>query len=431
MGLIGAPILLYLLHRYLKYRASCTATVYYPPDPINPFANSVFPKAELDTCPNAIAELDGKSIPKELDGFGSAAVDQRHRSSIVSELEGSEVGPSDPSKRISLATTANETRWSDVSSLAPPPAHRAVAARPSIAESLQNGTQQQHHGWVQETLFAPRSHAPHRLSRPTSGLQYAMQVSEGDISLTPMSSNVGCNQQASDKAQTVAQDGTAANDVRETHEGELSPNPEEARKSGAAAQANEEAPAGEEVQAGEVAQESKTGNESEDAHTSGTKAQKVEDMQEGEEAREGESTHNGNETPGIDAKAQCKGQASVVTGDVVEHVLVNNALLSKRRDRSKCIERSPAGRSARLLLLLNRTIDQHPSFKTRDPSLSSRSVRTCLVIRVDRRVLASNRTSCPSPQWTLHRSAFLMNKDEWACCRFGSRLREGNDIIVG
>jgi hypothetical protein len=350
---------------------------------------------------------------------------------MFSELEGSPGKPSEPTNRTSLSTTLNETRWSNVSSLAPPPAYRAAGTKASIVDSLQSRNPQRPGSGQEVFLMPPRPHASHRLSRPTSGLLPEIELPEGETSLTPKSSGIfSANELGGDNAQT-AHEGGQAKGAHETHEGEPSPNPEIARKSGAAAQASEEAQAGEEVQAGEVAQESKTGNESEDAHTSGTKAQKVEDMQEGEEAREGESTHNGNETPGTDAKAQCKGQASVVTGDVVEHVLVNNALLSKRRDRSKCIERSPAGRSARLLLLLNRTLDQHPSFKTRDPSLSSRSVRTCLVIRVDRRVLASNRTSCPSPQWTLHRSAFLMNKDEWACCRFGSRLREGNDIIVG
>jgi hypothetical protein len=304
MGFIAITLLLYILRRYLIHRASCTGTVYFPPDPINPFATQVFDKAELDTFPNAIAELDGNSVPKELDGFESAATDQRRPISMLSELEGSPGEPSEPTNRTSLSTTLNETRWSNVPSLAPPPAYRAAGTRASIVDSLQSRNPQ-HPGSGQEVfLTPPRPHASHRLSRPTSGLLPEIELPEGETSLTPKSSGIfSANELGGDNAQT-AHEGGQAKEVHKTHEGEPSPNPEIAHGNSAAAQASEEAQAGEEVQAGEMAQESETGNESEDAHTSGTKAQKAEDMQEGEEAREGESTHNGNETPGVDAKAQ-------------------------------------------------------------------------------------------------------------------------------
>jgi hypothetical protein len=38
MGFIAIALLLYILRGYLKHRVSCTGTVYFPPDPINPFA---------------------------------------------------------------------------------------------------------------------------------------------------------------------------------------------------------------------------------------------------------------------------------------------------------------------------------------------------------------------------------------------------------
>jgi hypothetical protein len=247
LGLLAIALIFFILRRYLKHKALSTASaiVYFPPDPINPFATQVFLRAELDTVPNTIAELDGNSVPKELDGSESAVANPKRPVSVVSELEGSPGKPSVPTNRTSLSTTLNEARWSDVSSLAPPFAHRATAARPSIAESLQSATEQ-HHGPVLEALIAPRPHALHRLSRPTSGLQHAIQLSEEDTSLTPKSNTADVDEFISDNS-TVAQ-------------------------------------AGEDIQAGENSYEGASGNEDEDSPRGATEGQAGEKVGEGEAA---------------------------------------------------------------------------------------------------------------------------------------------------
>jgi len=322
LGLLAIALIFFILRRYLKHKALSTASaiVYFPPDPINPFATQVFLRAELDTIPNTIAELDGNSVPKELDGAESAVTNPKRPVSVVSELEGSPGKPSVPTNRTSLSTTINEARWSDVSSLAPPFAHRATVARPSIAESLQSTTQQ-HHGPVEKTLIAPRPHASHRLSRPTSGLQHAIQLSEEDTSLTPESGTVGINEQVSDNAQKVHED-KQANEARETHKGEPSLNLEETNESdgdavAAVAQNSEKSEEDETAHHGESSHENSTvaqasgemhaveksyegtiGSENEDPPRGATKGQA------GDKADEGESAHQGPEAHEVDAKTQ-------------------------------------------------------------------------------------------------------------------------------
>ena len=88
IGLIAIVLLLYILRRYRRCRNSCIATVYFPPDPIDPFADRIIPKIELDAT-NAIHELDGTTAPSELGDSTTAVADPKRPSSIVSELEGS------------------------------------------------------------------------------------------------------------------------------------------------------------------------------------------------------------------------------------------------------------------------------------------------------------------------------------------------------
>jgi hypothetical protein len=68
LGLLGIAILSFILRRHLKNKAlnTATKTVYFPPDPIDPFATRIYPKIELDAT-NAIYELDDTTAPSELD----------------------------------------------------------------------------------------------------------------------------------------------------------------------------------------------------------------------------------------------------------------------------------------------------------------------------------------------------------------------------
>jgi hypothetical protein len=143
-----------------------TPTVYFPPDPVDPSATRVFPKAELEATPAVTADVqDG---PFELEGSTIVPMDSSHRVSQLSELEGS----SRFSNRVSAMTTINGNRWSAVSSLSPsplpsPPAKAAATAGvvPGAAD-LQIITQQ-HYGctslprvdylrWVRPTMSSVR-----------------------------------------------------------------------------------------------------------------------------------------------------------------------------------------------------------------------------------------------------------------------------------
>lgn len=156
IGLFAVLLLSYILRRKLKYKATRTSTVYFPPDPIDPFATSVFPKAELDTFPKAIAELEGKNPPRELDSSPDAATNT-NRSSIFSELEGSQVVPPDTNDGIPVATTVTAGSPHSVS-------HQQ---RPRRDNSL-----------------TPRPRASHRLSGPAPWFLPAVEASEGET-LTP------------------------------------------------------------------------------------------------------------------------------------------------------------------------------------------------------------------------------------------------------
>jgi hypothetical protein len=134
-----------------------TPTVYFPPDPVDPSATRVFPKAELEATPAVTADVqDG---PFELEGSTIVPMDSSHRVSQLSELEGS----SRFSNRVSAMTTINGNRWSAVSSLSPsplpsPPAKAAATAGvvPGAAD-LQIITQQ-HYGSTGQR-YPPRQHS--------------------------------------------------------------------------------------------------------------------------------------------------------------------------------------------------------------------------------------------------------------------------------
>lgn len=266
IGLVGIALLLYVLRRYLKYRESCTATVYFPPDPIDPFATRIFPKIELDAVPNAIHELDGTTAPSELENSKSAVTDPERPPSIVSELEGSPVIPPGPTSRASVATALNENRWSNVSSLAPPPAHQPSRAILSIVS-------QQHHGSGQDVfLTPPRPHASHRLSRPTSGLLPEIGVADDETHSTPKSSTITTNKQGNSGIHESNEGEQAAAD-RGTHEGEQAAISQTARTSGerplereAADEDEVSRKSGTKVQSGEVMHAGKVTSEVEAAH---------------------------------------------------------------------------------------------------------------------------------------------------------------------
>jgi hypothetical protein len=83
LGLSAVALISYIVHRHIKLRAlNASTNVHFPPDPIDPFASRVIAKAELDTQPNAFAELYAHNVPSELEGSSS-------RVSVLSELGGS------------------------------------------------------------------------------------------------------------------------------------------------------------------------------------------------------------------------------------------------------------------------------------------------------------------------------------------------------
>jgi hypothetical protein len=302
IGLIGIALLLYILRRYLRYRQSCTTTVYLPPDLIDPFATRIIPKIELDTT-NAIHELDGTTAPSELEHSTSAVVDPKRPSSIVSELEGSPVTPSGPADRVSVATTPNQNRWSNTSSLAPPQGNRTVA-RPSIAETL-SIVSQQHHGSGQDVfLTPPRPHASHRLSRPTSGLLPEIEGSEDEIPSTPKSSTLAETKKESDDIQKQ-HEGEKAIAVQETHDGEQVPVSETASTNAEAAQA------------GESLHERETTDEDKASRKSDTEAQAGEVMQDAEIISEVETDNEG-EGPQEDCAKEQAGGDSMQAGEKPE-----------------------------------------------------------------------------------------------------------------
>ena len=86
---VALGLLFYILRRYREQKLLSTPTTYFPLDHIYSTDNQVIAKAELDTQPNAIAELDGRNGPIELDNTEIAGPDLRNRNVIVSELEGS------------------------------------------------------------------------------------------------------------------------------------------------------------------------------------------------------------------------------------------------------------------------------------------------------------------------------------------------------
>ena len=300
IGLVAIALLLYVLRRYLKIRESCTATVYFPPDPIDPFATRIFPKVELDALPNVIHELDGTTAPSELENSTSAVAEPKRPPSIVSELEGSPVIPPDPTNRASVATTLNEDRWSNVSSLAPPVVHRSSRARPSIAETL-SIVSQQHHGSGQDVfLTPPRPHASHRLSRPTSGLLPDLGVSNDEIPLTPKTSTVTVSKQGNNDVQEP-HEGEQGVAVRGTHEGEQVSTSETAQTS-----SGESAWSGGTTQAGQSFQEGQIADESGASRKSSTEVQTSEFEQAGEITSEVEAAHKSEDLQQSDANQEAE-----------------------------------------------------------------------------------------------------------------------------
>ena len=299
LGLLGIVLLSFILRRHLKNKALHTATsvVYFPPDPIDPCATRIFPKIELDTTPNAIYELDGASAPSELEVSVSVSVGARRPLSAISELEGSPVTPPDPTSRASVATTLNEIRWSNVSSLAPPPAHQSSRAILSIVS-------QQHHGSGQDVfLTPPRPNASHRLSRPTSGLLPEIEVADDETHSTPKSSTITANKEgnsgiheSNESEQAVADRGThggkqdAISETARTsgerpHEREAADEDELSRKSGTKGQS------GEVMHAGKITSEVEAAHECEDVQQSDANERAAEDMQPGEGQNENTTPH--------------------------------------------------------------------------------------------------------------------------------------------
>ena len=301
LGLLGLGLLFYIRRRYREDNLLHTPTVHFPPDHIYYTDNQVIAKAELDTCPNAIAELDE---PIELDASETAInamPDPRNRNSVTSELEGSAGIPSALSNRISAAVAANEVRWSDVSSLAPSQAQDAATARPSIAETLSIVSQQQHGSGQDVFLTPPRPHASHRLSRPTSGFLPDIEIPEEHKSLTPQSSIIGANKQST----RDEQEGKHANTVQEEgHEGEQLSISETAHTGDEAAQA------GQNAEVGRNSHAVNTVNDGNRSYESATNAQT------GEIAEVGEESHGGQDVPG--SKDSNESGSEAQTGGAVQ-----------------------------------------------------------------------------------------------------------------
>lgn len=273
--------------------------MYFPPDPIDPFATRIIPKIELDTVANAIHELDGTDAPRELENSPSAVADPKRPSSIISELEGSPVTPSSPAGRTSAATTLNENNRSNMSSLAPLQAHRAMGARPSVAESLFIISQQHHGSGHDIFLTPPRPHASHRLSRPTSGVLPDTEGFEGDMTLTPRASIVGIDEQSTGNAQESEQNDT----VQEVHEGEKVPISETARTSSEAAQAGQSVADGKSL-AVNTANEGESLHESNTGANTGEVAEKSEKSNKGEEVPENKDSNEGESETQADGAAE-------------------------------------------------------------------------------------------------------------------------------
>jgi hypothetical protein len=239
---------------------------------------------------NAIHELDGTTAPSELENSTSAVADPKRPSSIVSELEGSPVTPSDPNKRASMATSLNQRRSSNASSLAPPRVNRKVAARPSNAEAL-SIVSQQHHGSGQDVfLTPPRPHASHRLSRPTSGLLPEIETSDDGIPSTP-------------KLNTVAASEQGENAKEESHEGEQTIAVQSSSPISATADTIGEN-AGQSANVGESSHEGETTSECEVSSKIRVDAQEAEEVQAGEIASGAEAAHSSDDLQQSDVELQ-------------------------------------------------------------------------------------------------------------------------------
>jgi hypothetical protein len=173
LSLIALALLLWISRRHRRNKANTTPTVYFPPDPIDPSATRVFTRSELEAAPAVTAEVQNE--PFELEGSTVAPIDPGNRASQMSELEDTPGF----SNGVSALTTANEGRWSAVSSLpsSPLPSPPTIAADTAgvlpMAADLQI-ISQQHYGSTGQHYLPLQQHrlSPSKLSTgrlPTMG----------------------------------------------------------------------------------------------------------------------------------------------------------------------------------------------------------------------------------------------------------------------
>jgi hypothetical protein len=197
----------------------------------------------------------------------------------------------------------NENRWSNVSSLAPPPAHQSSRAILSIVS-------QQHHGSGQDVFLTPPSpNAWHRLSRPTSGLLPEIEVADDETHSTPKCSTITANREGNSGIHESNESGQAVAD-RGTHGGEQDAISETARTSGESARAGErphereaadedelsrksgtKVHSGEVMHAGKITSEVEAAHKCEDVQQSDANERAAEDMQPGEGQNENTTPH--------------------------------------------------------------------------------------------------------------------------------------------
>jgi hypothetical protein len=183
LGLIALALLLWIARWDRRNKTDTTSTVYFPPDPIDPSATRVFPRAELEALPAVTADVQRE--PFELEGSTVMPMGPGSRASQMGELEDTPK----LSNRISALTTANEGRWSAVSSLLPsslpsPPATAADTARAvPVAMDLQI-IGQQHYASTGQHGSTPQQHHE-SLYKSSSGRLPTMDENSSEPLSTP------------------------------------------------------------------------------------------------------------------------------------------------------------------------------------------------------------------------------------------------------
>lgn len=159
LGLIALALVLYILRRQRKHKASMMANphndVFFLPDP--PAFPKRFEKAELDSQPTSFAEKQQHHVPSELEASS----------------------PNTASHSVSPMASSNDARWSAVSSLAPPTEPYPPSAGVAPMAAGLHAVSQQHYGPGQNAASKQYTYRPYR---PPTGVQPAAELAGSEIS---------------------------------------------------------------------------------------------------------------------------------------------------------------------------------------------------------------------------------------------------------